>query len=580
LPGELLRVAFYARVSSDEQAERATARNQTDFLTKKYAANFEPDSLEPMQYVGTFVDDGWSGALPLADRPDGARLLELVRARGVDVVISYRLDRLGRRLGVLLDVHTEFQRHDVAILSATEPFDTRTPIGQFLFQLLGSLAELERETIRERFTLGRDRVARDGKFINGPVPIGYTLDAETQQLVPSERKIPQLGLSEADLVRTLFQRAADGESAAALTVWLRALGVPSTKRYIRRDGTESEEVYPAWNAARMQDLLHSSTYYGDRALRYSGNVIHQDVPPLVDRETWDRANATLTGRVTKFNSGQNDGYVYLLSGKLFCTECGSRMHGNYQRRQRGDKPRLYYACGSARLPRGRRLATSCQSARNHDGWALEALVLEAIDDYVANPEHALQILREQVRARRGSSAEQDDRVRALRQRLAGYEHAKQTLLVMVRRNELTREEYLAQIAASAEESAAVRHELELAEAEDNLSALIETRLLDSVSVLHELRERWPAARQADNRALLRTMVQGTLREMRLAPDGQVHIAFSFTPPASRQNNREHYQFLYRETQSQTSRENDQLAAIGFVRGLVDLELARRVGKSA
>ncbi|HYW90559.1 MAG TPA: recombinase family protein, partial [Chloroflexota bacterium] len=159
LVGPVLRVAFYVRVSSEEQAERATARNQVDFLRKKYAPNFEPDSLEPMQFVGMFVDDGWSGALPLEDRPEGRRLLELVHARGVDLVVCYRLDRLGRKLTVLLDANVAFERFDVAIMSATEPFDTRTPIGQFLFQLLGSMAQLERETIRERVTMGRDLVA-------------------------------------------------------------------------------------------------------------------------------------------------------------------------------------------------------------------------------------------------------------------------------------------------------------------------------------------------------------------------------------------------------------------------------------
>src|SRR5215471_14761662 len=289
----LTRVAFYIRVSSEEQTERATAKNQTEYLQKKYQANFDPDSLEPMQFVGQFVDDGYSGALPIENRPDGKRLLDLVRARGVDVVISYRLDRLGRRLGVLLDIHEEFQQYDVAILSATEPFDTRTPIGQFVFQLLGSIAELERSTIVERFTLGRDRSARDGKFINGPVPIGY--DIADDRLVPSLRPIAELDCTESDMVRQLFERAAVGESAAGLTVWLRAHGVPSTKRFIRRDGMERETVKSSWNAGRVQDVIHSPTYYGDRQLNYSGSVLHQDVPPLVTREIWDQANAYVSG---------------------------------------------------------------------------------------------------------------------------------------------------------------------------------------------------------------------------------------------------------------------------------------------
>ena len=548
--GVLTRVAFYVRVSSEEQTERATARNQIDFLQKKYQANFDPDSLEPMQFVGQFVDDGYSGALAIEDRPDGKRLLDLVRASGVDVVISYRLDRLGRRLGVLLDIHEEFERYGVAILSATEPFDTRTPIGQFVFQLLGSIAELERETIIERFTLGRDRSARDGKFINGPVPIGY--DLQDNRLVPSERRLAQLGCTEADMVRQLFERAAAGESAAALTVWLRANDVPSTTRFIRRDGIERESVGPQWNAARMQKLIHSPTYYGERELNYSGAILHQEVAALVSREIWEKANRMVSGRVSKFNAGQNEGYVYLLSGKLFCTECGRRMSGNFRvANPRWDaSDRLYYRCSDAKAPRARRGPQPCQARRNHDGYALEAFVLEAIDAFVANPESALEVLRDQARHRNGLSAENAERVKALRVRLADYERGKAALLALVRRGQMTQEEYIDETRTAAQEASAVRHELEMLEAEDALGGVIETRLLESVGRLHDLREQWPAARAEGDRASLRRIVQDTLLEMYLAPDGTVRMVFVFSAPVSRENNQSHYRHIWRDGSGQ------------------------------
>lgn len=576
LPQGLLRIAFYVRVSTEEQTERATAKNQVEFLRKKYQPNFEDDSLEPMQFVGAFVDDGQSGATPLPDRPEGRRLLDLVRARGVDVVVVYRLDRLGRRLTVLLDAHEELERYGVAILSATEPFDTRTPIGQFLFQLLGSIAQLERETIRERFTMGRDRHAREGKFINGAVPIGYDLDADRCHPVESRRRIPQLDCTEADLVRMIFKRAADGEGAAGLTLWLRSMGVPSIRRFIRRDGKEREQVYPEWNASRMQDIIHSTVYYGERRLNYKAAVVRQEWPALVERETWDRAQLTLRNHVSNFNTGQKDGYIYLLTGRVFCTACGGRMAGNYRRpdkRFNGTATRLYYGCASAKASRAQRRPGACQSAKNHDGYALEAMVLEAIDEYVANPEAALKILRDQARERQGDSVQQDARAKALRLRLADYERAKQTLLTMVGRGEITREDYLEQVAARADEASAIRHELDLVEAQDAYGAIIETRLLESVRVLHELRDQWAAARAADDRVALRALVQSTLREIRLSPEGEAHIVFTFTPPASRENNSSHYEHLYGNAAVGLT------AVIDFA-GLFDLRLDRSVARSA
>src|SRR5262249_11689563 len=132
------------------------------------------------------------------------------------VVALYRLDRLGRSIRVLLDADHDLERAGVTIRSATEPFDTSSPIGRFVFQLLASIAELERSTITERMTLGRDRAARNGKWL-GVVPFGYDVDADGS-LVPSDRPVAALGITEAELARDVFERIA-------------ALGVPCEKRY-------------------------------------------------------------------------------------------------------------------------------------------------------------------------------------------------------------------------------------------------------------------------------------------------------------------------------------------------------------
>ena len=128
----------------------------------------------------------------------------------------------------------------VAIRSGTEPIDTSTPIGAFIFSLLGSLAELEKSTIAERTSLGRNRVASDGGYTGGPIPIGYDLDAD-KRFIASERIVEQLGVTEADMVREIFQRVAGGSSAKAEAIRLAALGIPNRQRYgpsasIRRGG--------------------------------------------------------------------------------------------------------------------------------------------------------------------------------------------------------------------------------------------------------------------------------------------------------------------------------------------------------
>src|SRR5262245_35925350 len=104
------RVAIYARVSTEDQAERQTVQAQLDFLNR-WA------DLHEFPIADVYVDDGWSGTVPLRDRPDGRRLLDDAAARRFTMVALYRLDRLGRSIHVLLDADHELERAGVTIRS-------------------------------------------------------------------------------------------------------------------------------------------------------------------------------------------------------------------------------------------------------------------------------------------------------------------------------------------------------------------------------------------------------------------------------------------------------------------------------
>src|SRR3954468_13412875 len=80
-------VALYARVSTEDQAERATIQSQLDFL-RRYV------DLHSLPVAGEYIDDGISGTVPLADRPEGQPLLQDAEAGQVGVVLVYRVDRL------------------------------------------------------------------------------------------------------------------------------------------------------------------------------------------------------------------------------------------------------------------------------------------------------------------------------------------------------------------------------------------------------------------------------------------------------------------------------------------------------
>ena len=165
------RAALYAVVSTDDQRERQTIQSQVDALVG--AAPHQG-----LEIVDQYLDDGWSGTLPMEKRPEGARLVEDAKAKKFDVVFFYKLDRLARSLRKFLDIVDFFEEAGIGLKSMTEPFDTTNPMGRFAVQMMAAVAELERGTIIERTSMGRARIAAQGRWTGGVVPYGYVLDQD------------------------------------------------------------------------------------------------------------------------------------------------------------------------------------------------------------------------------------------------------------------------------------------------------------------------------------------------------------------------------------------------------------------
>jgi DNA invertase Pin-like site-specific DNA recombinase len=131
----------YARVSTDGQDHAL----QLDALG---AAGCENCSWRP-------------GSGSRSDRPDLAKLMEV--AREGDMVVCWRLDRIGRSLRHLIEMAERLQQRGIAFRSLTENIDTSTPSGRFLFNILGALSQMEREIIVERTRAGLVAAAVRGR---------------------------------------------------------------------------------------------------------------------------------------------------------------------------------------------------------------------------------------------------------------------------------------------------------------------------------------------------------------------------------------------------------------------------------
>ena len=161
----IIRAAIYCRVSTEDQADRGTIQAQVHALRQTVP-------LWGMEIVGEYLDDGYSGTLPLGERPEGLRLMDDAKAGKIDVVAFLKTDRLARSLRHLLDIVDYFDEAGVQLRCVSEPFDTSSPVGKMIVQLMGSFADMERSTILARASMGRERITRDGTWTGCGWPAG------------------------------------------------------------------------------------------------------------------------------------------------------------------------------------------------------------------------------------------------------------------------------------------------------------------------------------------------------------------------------------------------------------------------
>ncbi|MSQ23480.1 MAG: hypothetical protein EXR58_02855 [Chloroflexi bacterium] len=465
------RVAIYARVSTEDQAERQTVKGQLTFLR-------DFCRLYSYEIAGEYVDEGVSGAKRLTERPEGQRLLDDAKTGAFGQVLVYRLDRLGRSLSSLLEAHHLLEGAGVAIRSATEPFDTGSSIGRFVFQLLGSIAELERETITERMTMGRARSIRDGKYTGGAaLPYGYDVDDEGY-IVPSLHMVLPLGITEADLVHDLFERVANGSTLIQEARRLNALGMSPVTRVTKKARREAV----GWRGSRLSMMLRSPVYKGEHTMNFKdGTSAMGAVPPIVTPELWDKTRAALRSNMR--GQPANAKRDYLLRGLMVCDLCGHGFGGLQLHVQQagGRKTLPYYKCSNQVASNNPGDISLRCSAKNIRADFLEDLVWGRILDFLRDPGEFLRQAREQM-AEPKSPAPQERR-EALARQLVATEAQKARVLALYRRGTVSLPDTESQLAEIAREASAVQTMIDAISVQDDLAVAEDAALTQTADLI-------------------------------------------------------------------------------------------------
>ena len=318
-----LRVAAYARVSTDSEEQLESYQSQVKYYAELINSNPE------WQFSGIYADEAITGT-QTAKRDDFNRMINDCMNGEIDMIIVKSISRFARNTLDTLQYVRALKEKGIAVLFEEENINTLTMDGELLLTILSSVAQQEVQNISEHVKLGLAMKMQRGEMVGFNGCLGYDYHKEDKTIT--------INKEEAETVRYIFERYVQGAGGKVIARELKNLGY-KTKR---GDSNFSEHgvVGIIKNEKYKGDLLMGKTFTVDpitkRRLDNMGEAdqyyTENHHEAIVSRELWDRANEILNKRKGSHSrsNGKRDKYSrqFSFSCMLKCGFCG----GNLTRR--------------------------------------------------------------------------------------------------------------------------------------------------------------------------------------------------------------------------------------------------------
>ena len=292
--------AIYTRVSTDNQAE--VRFNSCEAQEAKIRSFVK--SQENMEIFKVYSDAGFTGAN--LSRPALTEMLTDIKERGVSLVISYKIDRLTRSPKDFYQLIELFEKYGVDFISVTERFDTSTPSGRLLRNIMLTFAQFEQELASERTKDKMLQRAQKGMWNGGLVPFGYK--AENKKLIINE--------DGAKIVCSIYESYIADNPIAKIS---RVMNL---------------------SKSRIFTILRNPIYIGK--MKYAGKLYQGNHKPIISEEVFNLAQEKHKEKRMVLRLYKD----YPLAGLLNCKACNSSMtpcHTNKKKKNR-IKRYYYYRC--------------------------------------------------------------------------------------------------------------------------------------------------------------------------------------------------------------------------------------------
>jgi DNA invertase Pin-like site-specific DNA recombinase len=327
----------YIRQSSEKQVQENIGSTLYQRSLKELAIEFgwAPNLIKEFD-----SDLGRSGSTT-RNRSAWQEMLNRIECDQVGAIICANIERLGRNLTELLHLYTTAARHNVILIDPSHVNDPKNLTDQFLFQIFGSVAQLDNRKRAETMTTARKTLAK-AKYIVSNLPVGYIVNASGDVEKDAEVK---------EIVSLVFKKFLKIRSLRQTIVMLRREGVKLPSRYRRGKVSWNEPTIEAVRRMLTNRSYCGEYIYGKTAghpelgTRPNGQSVRKSVPAeewivfenrlpkYITREQYAEVMAIL--RLNQGRPWVRIGHgAALAQGLLWCQNCGTRLTARYRGRRK------------------------------------------------------------------------------------------------------------------------------------------------------------------------------------------------------------------------------------------------------
>lgn len=410
------RTGIYGRYSDTKQDDGFSIEYQ---LTE-CQAYLDKNS---MPLTKAYIDQAITGT-KVAGREAFHELIHDVKNGLIDVIVVYKYSRIFRNAYESHKYRKLFKKHGVKLISVTQTVDDETSSGQLMIGVMANIDEYQSAVISDHVKSAMREMVSEGFFAGGTVPYGYKLEVIQHGKKVRKKYVPDE--FESKIVNKIFELYADNYSLRYLQTYLKDNGA-----FTRRG-----KYFSIQTIARM---LRNDFYIG--ILRYSAQghepiVVHDIIPPIIDKELWDRVQYRHSRQKDVRPRKRKD--LYALTGKIKCANCGSHYFGiRSGSTQNGKKyDYKYYVCSQSKDYH----TCSCKRIRKD---YLEGITMREIKRHILNEKSIYSIANEMLLILGENPTEQKSKLKQLKSQSSSLK-SEMKELIDLRAKKIVNDSFLAE----------------------------------------------------------------------------------------------------------------------------------------